>query len=160
MREIFICLLLSMACVAQSLPDAPSYVQPPQKSGWTRWDGLQSRTNSQVLHDKKFQWFSVGLVAATVWSVETTHAGVARHACVEGNSNFSERPSRGELYLHQGLATAGIVGMGFLIEKMLPADRSEWTKADKVAEWIYPAMASYGIQYHARDAVKWYRECW
>lgn len=153
---------------SQELPDAPSarvnpvpaWGVPPKQTGWTRWDGQQAQTNRQILRDKKFQWFTAGLVAATVLDIETTHAGLARHNCVEANPRFGMHPSRGELYLHNGLEDAGVIGLGFLMEKMLPADRAHWGKAEKVAQWIYPAMATYGIQLHVRGAVSWYSQCW
>ena len=152
--------LIALASIghSQQLPDAP--LPQPKQSGWTRWDGQPARTNYDVIHDRQFQWFTVGLIATTVWDIETTHAGIARHNCVEGNPLFGQHPSRGELYLHNGLEVGATVGLGFLMEKMLPADRTHWHKAEKVAHWIYPAMATYGMQLHTRGALSWYGRCW
>lgn len=139
--------------MAMAQPDAPSTAQPPapaaKEGSWTRlWDGRLARTNAEVVTAKRWWIPSLVLLGATTFDIETTHAGLAHHRCVEANRNFPLYPSRGELYRNGLIESGAVMGLGFL-----------FTKA-KAPHWIYDGMATYGTVIHIKGAVGWYRNCW
>lgn len=160
MRCLLIWFLAAEFVMAQAvIPDAP---QPQPSSyphtGWALWNGKPTRSNLEILKDPKFEWFAVGQLSLAMLDAEVTHAGIAHHRCVEANTSLSRYPSRGELYRNFAMTDGAIFGLGFLIEKTIP--RGKLTKTEKVASWFYPAMASFGMQGHARGAASWFEHCW
>lgn len=157
-------LCLVSVTVAQSphyaLPDAPQPQPAPNTthSGWALRNGKATRSNLEVLKDQKFKWFAIAQLGTAVLDAEVTHAGIAHHSCVEGNSSLDHYPSRASLYRNFALTDGAVVGLGFLVEKTIP--RGKLTKVEKAASWIYPAMATYSMQVHARGAAGWLQGCW
>src|SRR5580765_2594064 len=124
-RTLSLLLLLAVSAAAQTLPDAPTPQPPAPAHGWVLWDGRDSLSNVDVLKSKRWWIPTVALLGASVWDVETTHAGLAHHMCVEGNHIYPPHPSRGELYREAAIENAAIIGLGFL-----------FTKA-RAPHWIY-----------------------
>lgn len=125
--KILITILLLVSCTSgQALPNAPSSVagHPHQWSFWTA---------------------HAALLAATVYDNEATHQGLAHHRCVEGNSDFSQHPTRGKLYAGNLAITAVLTAFDYLFYK-------------KVAHGSQYIGATYGIVQHVKGGTEWFTE--
>ncbi len=132
---------IAMNADGQNFPDSPSF--------WTLRDGTQALSNKDVLRSKKWWIPTATMFTATLWDAETTHAGIGRHVCLEGNTNdYGLRPSRGQLYQNMLIEDGAIAGLGFLFTKV------------KAWHWIYDGMAGYGTVIHVKGAISWYTKCW
>lgn len=127
MKWLIILLLISFAS-AQTLYDAPSSVAGhPSKAGF--W----------IAH--------AGLLAATIYDEELTHAGLAKHKCVEGNPDLSYHPTRGQLYAEGLGIDAGITLFDYLLLR-------------KLAHGSQFLGAGIGIVKHVDGGTRWLQSCW
>lgn len=136
---------------ASNLPDAPSQVKSEErkKAGfWTFGDSLSDkplRGTKETLTSKVFVVSHSLALAAIVFDVEATHQGLAHHKCVEGNTSFSDHPSRGELYKDNLIIFAALTGMDFLYDKY----------AWKPLSLIHPAGEIY---VHVKGGASWFTD--
>lgn len=140
MKSLCIVLLLALAACAQELPDAPQ----PQLTSSSR-DTLTPLTWHRTLHSKTF-WAAHGvLLAATVYDVEVTHAGLAHHKCVENGENLY--PSRGYLYKTNLPIIAAFTVGDLVLRKM-------------GVPFGYYAPPIVGSAKHFYGGSKWLTQCW
>jgi hypothetical protein len=108
MKSFCLFLLLSVACMAQqivpgatvtsreALPDAPSHAK---------------------LFRRTFFAAHAILLTSVVYDVEVTHQGLAHHSCVEGNTDLSYHPTRGQLYAENLGIAAGLSAFDYLLHR-------------------------------------------
>jgi hypothetical protein len=117
---------------------------------WTfgSWrDARPLRSNAQIWHDKTWRGMQAVWASSMVYDAELTHAGLAHHECVEGQSGLPQHPSRGELYVTE-LPELGVGElMSFISIKYL----------SKSEMFVIPAWGSIK---HFRGGSKWLTECW
>lgn len=110
---------------------------------------LVSLANSQNLPDaphpsRRLFWAGhAGLLAATIYDEELTHAGLAKHKCVEGNPDLSYHPTRGQLYAEGLGIDAGITLFDYLLLR-------------KLAHGTQFTGAAIGIAKHIDGGSRWF----
>jgi len=130
-------------------PDAPQ-PQPVKAGFWTISepdDAQPLRSNREVWHDKTWRGLQLFWLGAIVYDMELTHAGIARHKCVEVNQNLPQHPSRGRLYLENLPEYAAGTAFNWLALRYI----------GKPLIFVFPAMAS---EVHLRAGSTWPTNCW
>lgn len=122
MKYLALILLASFAS-AQTLYDAPSVAGHPSKKLF--WAG------------------HAALLAATVYDEEITHQGLAHHNCVEGNTDFSYHPTRGQLYAEGLGLDAAVTAFDYLLFR-------------KLAHGTQFTGAGIGIAKHIQAGTEWF----
>jgi hypothetical protein len=120
------------------------------------WDFHNQLTWKQTFKSKKW-WIPTSIeLASRVFDNETTlyfsrhghyHGDPTQPPCVESNSDFGPRPSRGEMYRNMLLTDVPVAGFGLLLTKV----KTPWP--------IYAGMAGYGTVVHIRGSWSWYAHC-
>lgn len=143
------------------LPDSPSFVSSEMPNAFV-WDltvpsnKLAAPPRRDPIWDKKMWAAHLFLAGSMIFDVEATHQGIAHHMCVEGNSELTQQPSRGELYLDDLEQFAPIVvldGLTALAGRSAHLPRWAW----KPLGYIGPI---YGSTIHLRGGSRWFTQCW
>lgn len=150
---------------AASLPDAPSAARPPSVADRPHvsagcgpaWLGgcwrFPNRPLADVARDPHWWAFSVGLTAATAFDYTMTAVGLSHGRCGERNPAIGQHPGAGTFAADFATTHLPVIIGGLVIGKVLPRHGP--------ASWIYPAMASYGVQLHVRGGLSWLQGgCW
>lgn len=123
-----------------STPVPPSHVSPRSTKGPLTPLSWRDTTRSKTF------WAAHGIfLAATVYDVEITHAGLAHHRCVEAGEN--PHPSRGELYASDLPWVAGFTVADLFLRKI----------GVPFGYYVPPAVGSIK---HIRGGTRWLSECW
>jgi hypothetical protein len=134
--------------ICATLPDAPL---PRPTPGFWAFGGADDahplRTNHEVWHDKTWRATQTFWLGAIIYDVELTHAGLAHHRCVEGNSELSRHPSRTGLYLSN--LPEYLVGTGF-----------NWMMLKFVSKPLIFEMPAIASVAHIRGGSEWVTRCW
>jgi len=139
------------------LPDAASSSVSFQPESWNLADVQQpTRPRRDPIWDKKMWAAHLIETASMVFDVEMTHQGLAHHMCVEGNSDLSRHPSRGELYTDNLYPLAGADVMDWLLAM---AGRHAG-----LPRWFWKPLGYmgpvYGTFLHIQGGVEWRTRCW
>jgi hypothetical protein len=139
MKWLTFVLLISTVFGQTRLPDNPP--SPVRLPAWRRsLAGHPSRLGFWTAH--------AGLLGATVYDEEITHAGLAHHKCTETNPDLPAHPTRGQLYRNGLLTDAVLTGIDYLLYK-------------KIAHGSQFIGAAYGVEVHVRGGTGWLTEgCW
>lgn len=147
------------------IPDAPSAARPPSVADRPHvsagcgpaWLGgcwrFPNRPLADVARDPHWWAFSVGLTAATAFDYTMTAVGLSHGRCGERNPAIGQHPGAGTFAADFATTHLPVIIGGLVIGKVLPRHGP--------AAWIYPAMASYGVQLHVRGGLSWLQGgCW
>ena len=149
MKYAAVVLLLAASLFGQALPDAPSEKMEPKKGVWD--DSVLPGPNitwRHVFTDKRFLIPHLVMIGSVVFDAEITHAGIAHHKCVEGNTSLDRHPSRSELYVNSMIPALALTGLDALMRK------------GKLPFYIYDGAPVYGTIIHMKAGSSWLGHCW
>lgn len=143
------------------LPDSPGSTVPamPDTFVWSLTEPTQQPTMAPPrvpIWDKKMWAANIVFAGAIIFDVESTHQGIAHHRCVEGNTDLSKKPSRGELYgnnLEVFIPIVVMAASGALAGRSAHLPRWAW----KAMGYIGPGIGTFK---HLSGGIHWYTRCW